>query len=409
MIRYNKKTIIAPFFAVFFTVLNLACAASEHGKEDPKLVKAEETKPTYNRTYRSEHKVDIEMPEMEEILAEEAPATEEPQSPPSDDSVAEDQESIEPAVVEPQETQEEPPRIEEKTPAEPNLSPWEEDMINDMKNVKAGKKDRSNLSQDLVHVFPVADEIQLGQGVAARMLTQTPELENHALWEYVSFIGLVLAENSSRNDLAYYFIVLDAPDDVNAFAAPGGFIFITSGAIKLCDNEAELASLIAHELGHVGYRHGIRMLDLSKYRAMSQSIVNEMDEAFGRSEFYDLEKSMDPRLKKAEEALSLVADQCFEQMLNPFSQEMEFEADAEGMRILSTAGYNPYAAITLLEKLRKLSEDNPAYERVLHSHPPTSERIENLKDIAQKNLLKDEGILKQKRFEHYTKKLSTSE
>ncbi|MFH2001247.1 MAG: M48 family metalloprotease, partial [Planctomycetota bacterium] len=123
--------------------------------------------------------------------------------------------------------------------------------------------------------------------------------------------------------------------------------------------------------------------------------------AFGKSDFYDLDTSMSPRLKKLEEELSTVADQSFNQILNPFSQEMEFEADSEAIRTLVDAGYNPYAAINLLDRLRMKMGDIPAYAKALHSHPPTIERIQSLKNLAKDRSLQNSGALHKERFLYY--------
>jgi hypothetical protein len=387
------------------------CATPIQSKKETRLAQADKKKPDYQSTYQSKRTLEMETPDWEDVFEEE-------ETPPSTPQTEKVQDQTAPQETPPKkEAQEDAPQAEEKKeepaveapPEDPGdkleESPWEEDFVRDMQGIKKAKQDRSSLTGDLVGTFPLADEIQLGEGVAARTLDSMPELNNQALWEYVSFIGLSLEEHSLRSDLASYFIVLDDPEEINAFAAPGGFIFITSGAVRFCRNEAELASILAHELGHIGYRHGIQRLDLSKYRLMSQGMVMEMDDAFGKSEFFDLEKSMDPRLKEVENALSEIADQCFDQMLNPYGQKMEFEADSESLRMLSQAGYNPYAAVTVLERLRQQTGDIPAYEKALHSHPPTSERIASLKEKLKKLGLKNEGALNQKRFEAYTQGL----
>jgi Zn-dependent protease with chaperone function len=415
--------------ALLFTAA--ACAApqqakTQNKKEEVELAGNDTPSERYRKSHRSEHKLEIEMPEWEE---------EEPALTPA--PVAKEAEgSKEAATVEEKpplkaETEVVAAPVEEKAPQEapavakaPQAEPeagkakaqedpfkklggaaWEDDFVKDMQGIKDQKLGRSELNQDLVEVFPVGDEIVMGQGVAARVLAGTPELDSRDIWEYVNFIGISLAEHSNRSELPFYFIVLDAEDEINAFAAPGGFIFITTGAIRFCRNEAELASILAHEIAHVELRHGIAMLDLSKYRLMMKSIVSEMDAAFGDSEFFDLDASMNPRLREMENELSAVADQCFEQILNPFSQEMEFEADREGLRILKAAGYNPFAAIDVLMRLSKATGEIPAYAKALHSHPPTRERIEGLRRIARELGLIKAGRLHEERFKHHVRLL----
>jgi predicted Zn-dependent protease len=384
-----------------------ACTAPKQAEESPE--------PKYTRTYRSETETDINMPEMEELASEEAPKAEPVMDEPEPELVAIAEEAEPEAVAQAKESEPvaeaketEPVAQEEKVePEESALPAWETEFIKDMEGIKEKKTERSHLTGDVVVTLPVGDEIQLGEAVAARMLAQTPELDDRTLWEYVTILGSVLAESSSRNDLPYHFVILDQPDEINAFAAPGGFIFITSGAIKACENEAELASLLAHEIAHVSLRHGISMLDLSKYRVLAKSMVSEMDEAFGKSEHYDLATSMPEELKKVEAALSDVADEAFQEMLNPFGREMEHEADAEGMRIMKATGYNPYAAIHLLERVAKMTGDGDAAPGMmaLRSHPPTSHRIENLKRLAAERGYRDEGVMNRDRLQEYKKDL----
>ncbi|MHC4945106.1 MAG: M48 family metalloprotease [Planctomycetota bacterium] len=402
-----------------------ACAAPQQAKSESskevKLAKQDAPSNRYRQSYRSEHSLEIEMPEWEEAVEESAPPAGEPKAEEAIEAAPKEvkaDEMDEPPVIEEPvaEAPQEATAVEKAPQAEPESkkageqedpfaklggAAWEEDFVKDMQGIKDEKLGRSDLTEDLVRVFPLGDEIIMGEGIAARVLAGTPELDNLAIWQYVNFIGMSLAEHSIRNELPYYFIVLDASEDINAFAAPGGFVFITTGAIRLCRNEAELASILAHEIAHVGHRHGIGMLDLSKYRLMMKSIVNEMDAAFGESEFFDLEETMSHRLREIENELSGIADQCFEQILNPFSQEMEFEADEEGLRLMKAAGYNPYAAIDILVRLKDTMGDIPAYAKALHSHPPTRERIEGLRKIAKTLGLTNMGRLHEERFKHH--------
>lgn len=401
----------------------------DNTKQEKKATEAKATdqsKPAYNRTTRSVHEQEIEKPDWEGVFEEDATPVEETVALAEPDETLTPPAKSEPAHTEPVESV--PPEAEmedeaeipveaeplenaaasdkeEERPAElPAGSSWEDEFIKDMESIKEHKQARSNMSQNLVALFPVADEIQLGEAVAARTLSHTPEVIDEALWEYVSFVGLSLVEVSPRNDLAYYFVVLD-DQEINAFAAPGGYIFITVGAIKFCENEAELAAMLAHEVAHVGLKHGLRALDLSKYRIMSEMMVVEMDEAFGSSDFFDLKRSMDPRFKEIEKELAEIADQCYQQTQNPYGQDLEREADKESLKILSAAGYNPFAAITLMQRLVENTGDSPDWEKALSSHPPPSVRVEILKIEAQRLGLANKGALNEDRFQSAKEKL----
>ncbi len=395
---------------VLFLILPLAsCRSTEPGGKEDGV--ADSDKPSYRRTYRSERKVDIERPQWEEpATAKETAGAEKAEAPP--EPLPEVNEAhAEPVVTatanpEPRESPPEktvdqikPPQKKKaaaapKTPS--GRSSWEDDFIQDMQGIIDQKKRRTGMTADLANHFPVADEIQLGEAVAARILSGTPERDDKALWEYVSFVGLSLVEVSSRNDLAYHFAVLDDPENINAFAAPGGFVFITSGALMFCDNEAELAAILAHELGHVGLKHGLRALDQAKYRVMMELMVLEMDA--GREKFFEGGGIMTERQKEIEAELSDIADACYEQTRNPYNQALEIEADREAVKLLAAAGYNPYAAITLLERLDQKTGDEPLFTKALRSHPDPSERIKVLKAAIRDLGLRNKGRLSRDRF-----------
>jgi predicted Zn-dependent protease len=111
--------------------------------------------------------------------------------------------------------------------------------------------------------FTPAEEQQLGADVSARLREKYGVVQDDAVHKYVTLVGTVVAQNSARANLPWTFIVLDT-DGVNAFAAPGGFVHITRGALALIQDEAELAGVLAHEIGHVTARHTIKAVQKGK-------------------------------------------------------------------------------------------------------------------------------------------------
>ncbi len=263
------------------------------------------------------------------------------------------------------------------------------DDLEDLKNRKAG---RDAISGDLTSSFSDADEIELGKGVSARILHETPEWNDPKLWEYVSFVGTTLAQVSPRNTLTYYFVILDS-DEVNAFSVPGGFLFITRGAIDFCKNEAELAAILAHELGHVSERHAVQSLNKAKYRYMMKDALAELDEQLP-------EQAED--FKKLVEELTAIGDEFYAYTQNPYNQVMENEADRASLVYLARAGYNPQAAITLLERFRDVFGDSKTLGKCMSSHPTPSQRITTMKMDMVKLGLKNRGQLNVERFQKYT-------
>lgn len=276
----------------------------------------------------------------------------------------------------------------------PQASKEDQAVIDDLEDLKNRKVKRDAISGDLAASFSDADEIEIGRGVSARILHETPEFNDPKLWEYVSFVGTTLVQVSPRSHLTYYFVILDS-DDANAFSVPGGFLFITRGAIDFCKNEAELAAILAHELGHVSMRHAVQVLDKAKYRFMMKDALDEMDEQLP-------EQAED--FKKLVEELTAIGDEFYAYTQNPYNQVMEKEADREALIYLARAGYNPQAAITLLERYRDVFGDVKTLGKCMSSHPTPSERIAALKMEMVTLGLKNRGQLNAERFRKFTGK-----
>lgn len=196
----------------------------------------------------------------------------------------------------------------------------------------------SNMSQD--------QEVQLGQQMNDRMAGRQFRLyRNSQITSYVDEIGQRLAQGSDRPNLPFTFQVV-RDDNVNAFATTGGFVYITTGLLKTADNEAQVASVLAHEIGHITRRH---LLQQMRQSGIAQGIVT----AAG------LDRST---------AINLGVDLALNR---PRSRKDEFEADQTGLRTLGQAGYAQSAMVGFMEKLL----DKPSPPSVLSTHPATRDRI----------------------------------
>ena len=112
-------------------------------------------------------------------------------------------------------------------------------------------------------------EVAFGREIAARILGREPLRDNAELARYVTLIGQALALNSGRSELSFYFAVLDS-EQVNAYSTPGGYVFVTRGALKQMRDEAELAAVLAHEIAHVQLRH---IINATRSAASSSRIL----------------------------------------------------------------------------------------------------------------------------------------
>ena len=211
------------------------------------------------------------------------------------------------------------------------------------------------------NILSTNDEIELGKQFSAQVEQEEAVLAEPALQAYVVRVGERLAKVSPRQDVEYTFKVIDAPDTVNAFALPGGFMYVYTGLMKICESEAELASVMAHEIAHVAaYHHG---------EAFTRQWLA------GEAAGYVLGE--DPAA-----AHELVAKVFLAGVSARFSRVQEHQADQLGMEILFRAGYRPDAMVDFMYKLVEQSKGHP-YLPIFSSHPPTEARVQRLQTLVQ--------------------------
>lgn len=194
-----------------------------------------------------------------------------------------------------------------------------------------------------------AEEVEMGRQINTQIVQEVAIYDNPALSRYVDGITQSLTQGSRRSQISYQVqIVKD--DSINAFATMGGFIYIHTGLLRAADNEAQLASVIAHEMGHIEKRHVIQQM---QQVAIAEGILSAG--GIGQSAIIDL--GVDLALRR------------------PNSREHEFEADEVGLDLLKQAGYAPIASVHFLEKLLEQTSDIPEF---LSTHPDTEHRIQAL-------------------------------
>jgi predicted Zn-dependent protease len=215
--------------------------------------------------------------------------------------------------------------------------------VNDAKN----KYDDLNITE--------AEERQLGEQVSANLIAKYGVYQDKDVAKYVSLLGGVLAQQSSRPELKWTFIVLDT-DGVNAFAAPGGLIHVTRGLLGLAKNESELAGVLGHEITHVTVKHTVRSIQKSK------GISIGSDQVGGGS----LKSAI--IAKMAEKAYHLILD-------GEFSREDENESDKVGVQLANKVGYAPGGLVAVLKKLDARNNGREDRNGLFASHPATKDRI----------------------------------
>lgn len=196
----------------------------------------------------------------------------------------------------------------------------------------------------------VKEEVEIGQQINKNLWeTEFKRYENASVNNYVNRIGQRLVPYNNRSQLPYTFQVVDS-NDVNAFATMGGFVYVTTGLMKTATNEAELAGVIGHEIGHIEGKHLIKQISRS---ALQQGVLTA---AGGR-----IERSQVLRL-----GLDLAVNL-------PNSREDERDADDRGLRIMGSAGYAQSAMASFMRKLQ--SGNNLQF---LSTHPSSSSRVQDL-------------------------------
>lgn len=192
-------------------------------------------------------------------------------------------------------------------------------------------------------------EVELGKQINDQLVQQEIKLYNNSsINNYINNIGQGLVPYSSRPDIPYVFQVVD-DDQINAFATMGGYVYVTTGLIEAADNEAQLASVIGHEIGHIASRHAVEQL-------REGAIASGLLTATG------LDRS---------DAVGLGVELAIRR---PNSRQDELEADEIGLTTLTQAGYAPGAMVAFMEKLL----NQPSIPGFLSTHPATSTRIERL-------------------------------
>jgi beta-barrel assembly-enhancing protease len=201
-----------------------------------------------------------------------------------------------------------------------------------------------------------AQEVELGKQINQELLSsgKVNLYRNSKINSYINSIGNSLAQNSKRPDLPYKFQIVDDPN-LNAFATMGGFVYVHSGIIAKADNEAQLASVIAHEIGHIGGKHAIKQMRDS---AIAQGVLS----ATGLNQQAAVQIGVDLALSK------------------PNSREDEFEADRYGVETLRKTGYAPIGAVEFMQKLLQNKGGMPTF---LSTHPATSDRVAALKKLVE--------------------------
>lgn len=220
-----------------------------------------------------------------------------------------------------------------------------------------------------VETIDEAHEIQIGRQLAAVLLGSKPLHPDDRLQRYVNQLGRWISLQSTRPELPWTFIVLDDAG-YNAFAAPGGYIFVTKGLIDRCADESELAGILAHEITHVTQRHHLQaMRKTAQSGVLTQLVASQIrTNAVGQmvsSQILALGRNLYAR---------------------GLDQSDEYEADRHGVALAAQSGFDPYGLPAALQVLRAAAPGNPMFTLALATHPPAEQRLDQLQQAMGNRL-----------------------
>ena len=236
------------------------------------------------------------------------------------------------------------------------------------KVAQVGQKVRSTFAD-----ISEEEEYYIGRSVAALIVSSTPVLDNEALTRYLNTMAGAIALFSDRPEIyaGYHVLVLDT-DEVNALAAPGGLIFVTRGLLKRCRDEEMLGLVLAHEIGHVCAKHGLRSIKTARLTETFALLAGQAGQKWGPQE-----------LGRLTTLFEGVLDDILQQLVvRGYDRQFEFEADALAVRFAAGTGYEPAGIQRFLQTMVG-DTSGASSSGWFKTHPSPEQRLDRLaREIA---------------------------
>jgi beta-barrel assembly-enhancing protease len=232
-------------------------------------------------------------------------------------------------------------------------------------------------AEEVVTNSDIAAEVSFGRAIAAGILGRYPSYENHALIKYVNLVGASLALSTNRPELEFHLTILDT-SEINAYAAPGGYVFITKGALSYMQDESELAGVLAHEIAHVTEKHIVKDLKIK-----------------GADETGDLAQLIGGSSGAARAAFGQAIDKGLELIFkDEYKKEDEMQADKTGVSIAALSGYDPGGLARYLSRIKPIKEKTPPPSD--STHPSFDVRIAQINETIKQNGINSSRLAKNK-------------
>lgn len=248
------------------------------------------------------------------------------------------------------------------------------------------QKSTAAVSKSLEEFTP-EQEYYIGRSVGAVVLSKYPAYTNDQINNYVNTLGQTLAAASDKPEIfaGYHFLVLNS-DDINAFATPGGHVFITRGLIRCCPTEDALAAILAHEIGHILLRHGMQSIEKARTTQALTVLATEGAKTFGSADVAQLTDSFS----------GVITDIVNTMINNGYSRTFEYQADQASIKLVKRVGYNPEGLIDVLKVMEKnLKKGGSDFAK---THPAPTDRIKELQSHGQQFTAVSEPKTRNQRF-----------
>ena len=228
------------------------------------------------------------------------------------------------------------------------------------------KIDARQLGFALFGDYSLEEENRIGRQISGNLLGAVPLVRDDKLQNYVNLVGNWVALQSGRQDVTWHFGVLDT-EAINAFAAPGGYIFVTKGLYRLLNNEAELAGVLGHEIAHVTQKHHLKVLK-------QPSLIGALGQAASS------------KAKGSDQVVQNLIGNGAEIMARGLDKNAEHEADRVGMVYAARAGYDPWGLPSVLQGMAALPAGDTRTSLLYKTHPHPADRLAALGEAVDGRL-----------------------
>jgi len=228
------------------------------------------------------------------------------------------------------------------------------------------KKAGSAIGKTFESITP-EQEYYIGRTVGAVIINKYRAYDNEAANHYLNLLGQSLAQFSDRPETfgGYHFLLMDS-NEINAFSAPGGLIFISRGMLSCCKNEDALAAVLAHEIGHVEHQHGLQAIKKSRLNSAFTILATESAKQFGGQDLKDLTTAFEGSINDITATM----------MNSGYARSCEKEADKSAVEIMKRSGYDPNGLTAMLMEMKKrLKPDGLDFAK---THPSPDSRIADI-------------------------------